>query len=102
MLHGAGIFTNICPNKITRFVGFCRQIYQHHGAYVEEIPTYWCFMSGGFTPAVSFDLQRLQRQPFVSCGKRHVMICQSLARREKKGRAQKELLNPKVPQFETV
>ena len=30
MLHGAGIFTIICPNKITQF---CRKIYQHHGAY---------------------------------------------------------------------
>ena len=29
MLHGAGIFANICPNKITQL---CRYIYQHHGA----------------------------------------------------------------------
>ena len=34
MLHGAGIFPNIYPNKI---IQFCRQIYQHHGAYGLEI-----------------------------------------------------------------
>ena len=32
MLHGAGIFINICPNKITQF---CRVfIYQHHGSHM--------------------------------------------------------------------
>jgi hypothetical protein len=38
MLHGAGIFTYICPNIITQF---CRQIYQHHGSHMGIVyPSY--------------------------------------------------------------
>ena len=37
MLHGAGIVSNICPNKKSSFVGK----YQHHGAYELGIDKTW-------------------------------------------------------------
>jgi hypothetical protein len=43
MLHGAGIFTSIYPNKITQF---CRKIYQHHGSHYGTYTNHiwWIFL----------------------------------------------------------